>query len=268
MFFQQYVLGCLSQLSYLVGDGSTGRAVVVDPHRYVSVYLRDANERDMRIERVIETHVHADFLSGHLELAALGASICYGERARADFDIESLADGQRIDLSEVQLEILATPGHTPESISVVMYEHRDSAAPFGVLTGDALLIGDVGRPDLLGSAGLSADQLARQLWVFPAHAVAACLHDRHTGRSARSRTARVNNGYDPVKPSAATSSNNVVAHRCGSAAGRNRQYSTYSANRSGVERTRTPGVCSPDRYRRTVNRVTPKWRAIALTVQP
>ena len=91
MFFQQYVLGCLSQLSYLVGDDSTGRAVVVDPHRDVSVYVQDANERGLRIERVIETHYHADFLSGHLELAALGASICYGEGARADFDIGSLA---------------------------------------------------------------------------------------------------------------------------------------------------------------------------------
>ena len=121
MFFQQYVLGCLSQLSYLVGDESTGRAVVVDPHRDVSVYLQDATERGLRIERVIETHVHADFLSGHLELAALGAAICYGEGAQTDFDIESLADGQRIDLGEVQLEIRATPGHTPESISVVIY---------------------------------------------------------------------------------------------------------------------------------------------------
>src|SRR6201993_196525 len=190
MIFQQYVLGCLSQLSYLVGDETTGRAVVVDPPRDGSVYLQDADERGLRIERVIETHFHADFLSGHLELAALGASICYGEGARADFDIESLADGQRIDLGEVQLEIRATPGHTPESISVVIYERRDSVEPFGVLTGDALFIGDVGRPDLLGSVGMSADQLARQLHrslhqqiltlpdctrVFPAHgAGSAC----------------------------------------------------------------------------------------------
>ena len=90
MFFQQYVLGCLSQLSYVVGDESTGRAVVVDPHRDVSVYLQDAAEHGLRIERVIETHVHADFLSGHLELAAHGASICYGAGAQTDFDIETL----------------------------------------------------------------------------------------------------------------------------------------------------------------------------------
>ena len=85
MFFQQYVLGCLSQLSYLVGDETTGRAVVVDPHRDVAVYLDDAAAHGLRIERVIETHCHADFLSGHLELAAAGAVICYGERVRADF---------------------------------------------------------------------------------------------------------------------------------------------------------------------------------------
>ena len=209
MFFHQYVLGCLSQLSYVVGDESTGRAVVVDPHRDVSVYLQDANERGLRIERVIETHVHADFLSGHLELAAHGASICYGEGAQTDFDIESLADGQRVDLGEVQLEIRATPGHTPESISVVIYEHRDSAEPFGVLTGDALFIGDVGRPDLLGSVGLSADQLARQLYrslhekiltlpdgtrVFPAHgAGSACGKNLSSKNSSTIGEQRVTN---------------------------------------------------------------------------
>ena len=209
MFFQQYVLSCLSQLSYLVGDESTGRAVVVDPHRDVSVYLQDAIEHGLRIERVIETHVHADFLSGHLELAAHGAAICYGEGAQTDFDIESLADGQRIDLGEVQLEIRATPGHTPESISVVICEHRDSAEPFGVLTGDALFIGDVGRPDLLGSAGLSADQLARQLYrslhekiltlpdgtrVFPAHgAGSACGKNLSSKNSSTIAEQRVTN---------------------------------------------------------------------------
>jgi glyoxylase-like metal-dependent hydrolase (beta-lactamase superfamily II) len=178
MFFQQYVLGCLSQLSYLVGDGSTGRAVVVDPHRDVSVYLQDATEHGLRIERVIETHVHADFLSGHLELAAHGAAICYGAGAQTDFDIESLADGQRIDLGEVQLEIRATPVHTPESISVVIYEHRDSAEPSGVLTGDALFIGDVGGPicsDLPGCPRIS--------WP------GSCT-GRFTRRSSRCRTGR------------------------------------------------------------------------------
>jgi glyoxylase-like metal-dependent hydrolase (beta-lactamase superfamily II) len=101
VIFKQYVLGCLSQLSYLIGDETSGRAVVVDPHRDVSVYLNDATAHGLRIERVIETHCHADFLSGHLELAAAGASICYGEGAQTDFEIEHLADGQRIELGKV-----------------------------------------------------------------------------------------------------------------------------------------------------------------------
>jgi glyoxylase-like metal-dependent hydrolase (beta-lactamase superfamily II)/rhodanese-related sulfurtransferase len=190
VIFKQYVLGCLSQLSYLIGDETSGRAVVVDPHRDVSVYLDDATANGLRIERVIETHCHADFLSGHLELAAAGASICYGEGAQTDFEIEHLAHGRRIDLGTVQLEIRATPGHTPESISVVVHERSDDTVPYGVLTGDALFIGDVGRPDLLSSSGVSPESLARALYrslrdnlltlpdatrVFPAHSAgSAC----------------------------------------------------------------------------------------------
>jgi hydroxyacylglutathione hydrolase len=190
VIFKQYVLGCLSQLSYLIGDETSGRAVVVDPHRDVSAYLDDAAADGLRIERVIETHCHADFLSGHLELAAAGAAICYGEGAQTDFEIEHLADGQRFDLGMVWLEIRATPGHTPESISMVVYERSDDDVPYGVLTGDALFIGDVGRPDLLSSAGVSPDSLARALYhslwdklltlpdttrLFPAHgAGSAC----------------------------------------------------------------------------------------------
>lgn len=191
MYFRQYQLGCLSLLSYLIGDESTGRAVVVDPQRDVSQYLQDARDHALRIERVVETHFHADFLSGHLELAAAtGAVISYGPGAAAEFPIESLDHGQRLSLGEVVLEIRSTPGHTPESISIVVWERADDPAPFGVLTGDTLFIGDVGRPDLLGSAGRSADSLARQLYhsvhgqlltlpdatrVFPAHSAgSAC----------------------------------------------------------------------------------------------
>jgi hydroxyacylglutathione hydrolase len=184
MIFKQYFLGCLSQLSYLIGDEASGRAVVVDPHRDVSVYLDDAREHWVRIERVIETHCHADFVSGHLELAATGATICYGKGAHTDYPIERLSDGQRIDLGDVRLVIRATPGHTPELISIVVYEHANDDVPYGILTGDALFIGDVGRPDLLSSEGLSSADLARQLYhslwdkivalpdetrVFPAH---------------------------------------------------------------------------------------------------
>lgn len=187
MILTQHYLACLSHASYVIGDATTGRAVVVDPRRDVGVYLDEAAARGLAIERVIETHVHADFLSGHLELAArTGAVISYGHEADVEFPIEPLQDGQRLSLGDVTLEILATPGHTPESICIVVYEHADDEAPYGVLTGDTLFVGDVGRPDLLASAGadLSADALARRLYrslhdkllllpdvtrIFPAH---------------------------------------------------------------------------------------------------
>ena len=166
MFFKQYYLGCLSQASYLIGDESSGAAVVVDPQRDVAEYLADADAAGLRIERVIETHFHADFLSGHLELAeATGAVISYGAAAagRTEFAIVPLADRERIELGDVMLEVRSTPGHTPESISIVVFEHCDDPRPFGVLTGDTLFIGDVGRPDLLSSVGVTAEDLARQL---------------------------------------------------------------------------------------------------------
>jgi glyoxylase-like metal-dependent hydrolase (beta-lactamase superfamily II)/rhodanese-related sulfurtransferase len=181
----------LSQGSYLIGDESTGRAVVVDPRRDIDDYLSEAAEHGLRIERVIETHIHADFLTGHLELAAAtGAQICYSEEADVEFPVEPLRDGQRISLGEVTLEVLATPGHTPESICIVVYERGDDEVPYGVLTGDTLFVGDVGRPDLLAGTGLSSETLARTLYdslhdkllklpdatrVFPAHgAGSAC----------------------------------------------------------------------------------------------
>ncbi|MGH3823577.1 MAG: MBL fold metallo-hydrolase [Pseudonocardiaceae bacterium] len=185
MIFHQYQLSCLSLFSYLVGDESTGRAVVVDPQRDVSQYLADAEIAGLRIERVIETHVHADFLSGHLELAqTTGATISYGSVAETDFAIDPLEHGQQLSLGEVVLEVRHTPGHTPESVSVVIWERGTDAEPWGVLTGDTLFIGDVGRPDLLAASGWTAQDLARQLYrslheqlltlpdatrVFPAH---------------------------------------------------------------------------------------------------
>jgi hydroxyacylglutathione hydrolase len=191
MFFRQYQLSCLSLFSYLIGDTSTGRAVVVDPQRDIAGYLDEAAANGLNIERVIETHFHADFLSGHLELArASGAVISYSSEASTEFPIEPLAHGQRIELGEVGLEIRHTPGHTPESISVVVWERPGDEVPWGVLTGDALFVGDVGRPDLLTSVGFTADDLARRLYhslheqlltlpddtrVFPAHgAGSAC----------------------------------------------------------------------------------------------
>ncbi len=191
MYFAQHYLECLSQASYLIGDEATGKAVVVDPRRDVEEYLADAAAHGLDIIGVINTHFHADFLAGHLEIAAAtGAWIGYGSAAQTDYPSRPLADGERIELGDVVLEIVETPGHTPESISVLVYEHRSDTVPYGVLTGDALFIGDVGRPDLLASIGFTADELGRQLYesiqhtlmrlpddvrVFPAHgAGSAC----------------------------------------------------------------------------------------------
>ena len=191
MKFIQYYLECLSHASYLIGDETTGRAVVVDPQRDVSEYLADAAELGFTVELVIETHFHADFLSGHLELAkATGAKIVYSSVAETEFESVGVDDGQRYALGDVTLEFRHTPGHTPESLSIVIYEHADDEIPYGVLTGDTLFIGDVGRPDLLASIGFSRDELADQLYdslhdklmtlpdatrVYPAHgAGSAC----------------------------------------------------------------------------------------------
>ena len=161
MIFTQYYLDCLSQASYLIGDESSGRAVVVDPRRDVDEYVRDAEAAGLTIELVLETHFHADFLSGHLELAAAtGAEIGFSSVAEPEFATRKLADGEKISLGEVQLQILHTPGHTPESISIVVWELADDEVPYGVLTGDTLFIGDVCRPDLLASIGVPRDELA------------------------------------------------------------------------------------------------------------
>lgn len=191
MKFIQYYLDCLSHASYLIADETTGRAVVVDPQRDVAEYLADAKEYGYTIELVIETHFHADFLSGHLELAkATGAKIVYSSVAETEFESMGVADGERYSLGEVTLQFLHTPGHTPESLSIVVYEHPGDEIPYGVLTGDALFIGDVGRPDLLASIGFTREELADKLYdslhnklmtlpdatrVYPAHgAGSAC----------------------------------------------------------------------------------------------
>lgn len=187
----QYYLDCLSQASYLIADEASGRAVVVDPRRDIGEYVRDAADLGVSIELIVETHFHADFLSGHLELAAAtGAGIAYSSVAETEFESRKLTDGERFSLGDVELEILHTPGHTPESLSVVVYERGSNDVPYAVLTGDALFIGDVGRPDLLSSIGFSRDELANQLYdslhdklmalpdstlVYPAHgAGSAC----------------------------------------------------------------------------------------------
>src|SRR5690242_16186733 len=164
MILEQYYIECLSHASYLVGDETTGRAVVVDPRRDIDEYLADADAYGLTIEGVINTHFHADFVSGHLELEqAAGAWIGFGESAQTDYPIRRLADAEHISLGEVDLEILSTPGHTWESISVVVREHAD-AQPTAVLTGDSLFIGDVGRPDLANIGTSSTADLARAMY--------------------------------------------------------------------------------------------------------
>ncbi len=210
MKFTQYYLDCLSQASYLIGDESTGRAVVVDPRRDVDEYVRDAAAAGLKIELVIETHFHADFLSGHLEMAAaVGAEIGFSSVAETEFPSRKLADGEVISLGDVKLQILHTPGHTPESISIVVWEHAEDSEPYGVLTGDTLFIGDVGRPDLLASIGFTRDELADQLYdslhtkllplpdatrVFPAHgAGSACGKNLSTETSSTMGEQRASN---------------------------------------------------------------------------
>jgi len=191
MIVSQYYLECLSHASYLVGDETSGTAVVIDPRRDIAEYVADADRLGLRITHVIETHLHADFLSGHLELAAAtGAQIVFGEAAPVEFAATKLPDGAWIDLGHVRLQILATPGHTPESICITAYDSPDAKEPECVFTGDTLFIGDVGRPDLLASVGHTAEDLGRMLYrslrekvmllpdatkVYPAHgAGSAC----------------------------------------------------------------------------------------------
>ena len=169
MILEQLYLGCLSQASYLIADEASGRAVVVDPRRDIAEYLAMARERDVHIELIVLSHVHADFIPGHTELAeATGAVIAMGEASPVSFPIRRLGDGERVALGDpctgVTVDVLSTPGHTPESITLAVYQHGDDAAPVALLTGDTLFLGDVGRPDLIGSGGRTAQAMARDLY--------------------------------------------------------------------------------------------------------
>lgn len=151
MYFRQFYLGCLAQASYLIG--SEGVAAVVDPRRDVEVYLEEAEARGLAIRHVIETHLHADFVSGHRELAAAaGATIHVSRAARAGYPHDPVGEGSEIRVGGVRLRVLETPGHTPDSICLLLFETPDAGTPSAVLTGDTLFIGDVGRPDLAGAA--------------------------------------------------------------------------------------------------------------------
>lgn len=163
MKFKQFYLGCLSHASYYLGSGS--EAVIIDPQRDIQQYLDEAELHQQRIIYVIETHSHADFVSGHLELAAkTGAKIIYGQRADTTFPTHKVKDGDEISIGDISLKFFETPGHTPEGITILARETGNDSAPAKLFTGDTLFIGDVGRPDLIGSAGYTAEDMGGMLY--------------------------------------------------------------------------------------------------------
>src|ERR1700691_3662786 len=186
MILKQYYLGCLAHASYLVGDEASSTAIVVDPQRDIQQYLADAEKFGLQIRHVFLTHFHADFVAGHLELRdRCGATIHLGSRAQAEYGFVPMKDGDTLDLPGLRLQVLETPGHTIESISILVFDlQKDKKRPFAVLTGDTLFIGDVGRPDLRASLGWTANELGAMLFdslhskllelpdqclVYPAH---------------------------------------------------------------------------------------------------
>ena len=166
MIFKQFYLACLAHASYLIGDEATGTAIVVDPQRDTDQYIAFATEHALKIQHVFLTHLHADFIAGHLELRdRAGAKIYLGAAAKAAYPFTPLHDGATLDFGRVRLQVLETPGHTPESISIVIYDVNASGTrPYAVLTGDTLFIGDVGRPDLRAALGWSPTELGSMLF--------------------------------------------------------------------------------------------------------
>ena len=166
MFLQRYYLECLSHASYMVADEKTKVAAVIDPRRDIDIYVEDAREHGFEIKHVILTHFHADFVAGHIELRdRVGARIYLGARAKAEFDFEPLGDVSVIELGNVRLETMETPGHTPEGITILAFDlSTNPKNPHAIFTGDTLLLGDVGRPDLFASIGVTAHELAEMLY--------------------------------------------------------------------------------------------------------
>ena len=186
MILHQFYLNCLAHASYVVGDEHSGVAAVVDPQRDIEQYISFAQEHGLKIAHVILTHLHADFIAGHLEMRdRVGATIYLGAAAKAEYAFTPLSDGSRIEMGRVRLQAIETPGHTPESISIEVFDlDRSETEPNAVLTGDTLFVGDVGRPDLRASLGWAATDLGGLLYdslrtklmalpdaslVYPAH---------------------------------------------------------------------------------------------------
>src|SRR6266487_4731301 len=186
MVLQQFYLNCLAHASYLIGDERSRIAAVVDPQRDIDQYIAFADAHALRIAHVFLTHLHADFIAGHLEMRdRTGATIYLGAAAKAEYAFTPLRDGDRVEFGAVRLQALETPGHTPESISILVFDREHSETePYAVLTGDTLFVGDVGRPDLRVALGWSAGELGGLLYeslktklltlpnaslVYPAH---------------------------------------------------------------------------------------------------
>jgi len=214
MYFEQFYLGCLAHASYLLASG--GEAVVVDPQRDVDLYLKAADAQGVKIRHIFETHLHADFVSGHRELAArTGGKIYIGARAGAQFAHVPVAEGFELVVGELRVRVLETPGHTPESICLVVIDQEKdqergqekSPDAWAVLTGDTLFLGDVGRPDLSREytptqlAGMLYDSLHGKLMplgdevlVYPAHGAGSlCGRNMRAERSSTIGTERLTN---------------------------------------------------------------------------
>ncbi|MGH9946807.1 MAG: MBL fold metallo-hydrolase [Pyrinomonadaceae bacterium] len=183
MNFKQFYLGCLAHASYYIGSGD--EAAIIDPQRDVQQYLDEAEANGQSIKYIIETHSHADFVSGHIELAKrTGAQIVYGKRANTQFETLKVGDGDAINFGDIEMKFFETPGHTPESITIFAKDKNEADAPLKMFTGDTLFCGDVGRPDLIGSKGFTAEEMCGMLYdslhkkimtlpdeteVYPAH---------------------------------------------------------------------------------------------------
>ncbi len=237
MYFEQFYLGCLAHASYLLG--SEGEGIVVDPQRDVEIYLEAAEKQGLAIRYIFETHLHADFVSGHQELAArTGAKIYLSRAAGATFPHVDVDDGYKLRVGKLDLEVLATPGHTPESISLLVTDEEKGEQPWAVLTGDTLFIGDVGRPDLSPThtpvqlAGMMYDSLHEKLMtlpdgvmVYPAHGAGSlCGRNMRAERFSTIGTERLTNyalqikrprrvrAADDLEPSGAA---RLFSGRCG-----------------------------------------------------
>jgi hydroxyacylglutathione hydrolase len=206
MYFEQFYLGCLAHASYMLG--SEGEAIVVDPQRDVDIYLKAAEEHNLKICHIFETHLHADFVSGHKELAArTGAKIYMGANAGAAFPHVAVRDGFELRVGKALLKVLDTPGHTSESMCLLITDEEKSPNPWAVLTGDTLFLGDVGRPDLSTThtpaelGGMLYESLHHQLLaladdvlVYPAHGAGSlCGRNMRAERSSTIGTERLTN---------------------------------------------------------------------------